>query len=203
MSNDVYKGYKGKAKEKLIEYNVKVWSDAVINTSKGEFAGIILPRSETGDAEHIVIKLHSGYNTGININSITDIKEVGYKEAIYKIPEKAFPFDPKKPNVTLLGTGGTIASRLDYRTGAVFRHLLRANFTARCRNWLISAISKPLNSLASSAKIWDRNNILPLPRPSDRKSKEAPPALSSATARIPCTTPPPYFHLWSKIRRCR
>jgi glutamyl-tRNA(Gln) amidotransferase subunit D len=119
MANDIYKGYKGKAKEKLIEFKVKVWSDVIINTTKGEFKGIILPRSETGDAEHIVLKLHSGYNTGININSITSIQEVGYKEAIYKIPEKAFPYDPKKPNVTLLGTGGTIASRLDYRTGAV------------------------------------------------------------------------------------
>ncbi|MFA5795349.1 MAG: Glu-tRNA(Gln) amidotransferase subunit GatD [Candidatus Brocadiia bacterium] len=119
MTADLYKGYKGQAKETLIKHNVKVWSDVVINTSKGEFKGIILPRSETGDPFHIVLKLHSGYNTGININVITEIKEVGYKEAIYKIPEKAFPYDPKKHNVTLLGTGGTIASRLDYRTGAV------------------------------------------------------------------------------------
>jgi glutamyl-tRNA(Gln) amidotransferase subunit D len=119
MTNDIYKGYKGNAKELLIKFKVKVWSDVIINTTKGEFKGIILPRSESGDSEHIVIKLHSGYNTGINIGVITAIEEVGYKEAIYKIPEKAFPFDPKKPNVTLLGTGGTIASRLDYRTGAV------------------------------------------------------------------------------------
>ena len=119
MADDTYKGYKDKAKKILIKFKVKVWSDAVIKTSKGEFKGIILPRSETADSEHIVIKLHSGYNTGINIKTITSIKEVGYKEAVYKIPEKEFPFDPKKPHVTLLGTGGTIASRLDYRTGAV------------------------------------------------------------------------------------
>ena len=119
MSNDIYKGYKGGARDVLIKFNVKVWSDVIISTTKGEFKGIILPRSETGDSEHIVIKLHSGYNTGLNINTITSIQEVGYKEAVYKIPEKAFPYDPKKPNVTLLGTGGTIASRLDYRTGAV------------------------------------------------------------------------------------
>ncbi|CAG1771340.1 partial L-asparaginase 1, partial [uncultured bacterium] len=43
----------------------------------------------------------------------------GRKEAHDKIPEKEFPFDPAKPRVKLLGTGGTIASRLDYRTGAV------------------------------------------------------------------------------------
>ena len=45
--------------------------------------------------------------------------ETGRREAIYKIPEKEFPVDPAKPNVKLFGTGGTIASRLDYRTGAV------------------------------------------------------------------------------------
>jgi len=47
------------------------------------------------------------------------MKEIGYKEAHYKIPEKEFPVSREKKNVKLLGTGGTIASRLDYRTGAV------------------------------------------------------------------------------------
>jgi len=44
---------------------------------------------------------------------------LGFKEAVYKIPEQEFPHSPDLPKVTLLGTGGTIASRLDYRTGAV------------------------------------------------------------------------------------
>ena len=51
---------------------------------------------------------------------IFDMKISGKKEAHYKIPEKEFPYDPKKPRVKLFGTGGTIASRLDYRTGAVY-----------------------------------------------------------------------------------
>jgi glutamyl-tRNA(Gln) amidotransferase subunit D len=45
--------------------------------------------------------------------------ETGYKKAVYKIPEKQFPVTPGLPKVKLFGTGGTIASRLDYRTGAV------------------------------------------------------------------------------------
>ena len=53
------------------------------------------------------------------MRTIESITELGRKEAHYKIPEKAFPVDPDKPYVKLLGTGGTIASRLDYRTGAV------------------------------------------------------------------------------------
>jgi glutamyl-tRNA(Gln) amidotransferase subunit D len=61
----------------------------------------------------------TGYNVGIAVERVKKIEEVGYKEAIYKIPEQEFPKRPHLPKVTLLGTGGTIASRLDYRTGAV------------------------------------------------------------------------------------
>jgi glutamyl-tRNA(Gln) amidotransferase subunit D len=117
--NDIYKGYRGEALSLLKTCGVRVWSDAVVTTTRGEFTGIILPRSETEDDKHIVLKLRNGYNVGIAVSTVTEIKEIGYKEAHYKIPEKEFPYDPKKPRVKLLGTGGTIASRLDYRTGAV------------------------------------------------------------------------------------
>ncbi len=118
-SNDDYKGYREEALEKLKEYNAKVWSDVEIKTTEGVFRGIILPRSETADQYHIVIKLATGYNIGINSNKVTDVKIFGRKEAHYKIPEQEFPYSKNKPRVKLFGTGGTIASRLDYRTGAV------------------------------------------------------------------------------------
>jgi len=119
VSADRYKGYRNPVRRLLEEWNAGVWSDVEVLTSKGEFRGIILPRSETADAEHLVLKLHTGYNVGLHADTIREIREVGFKEAHYRIPEKEFPFDPAKPSVTLLGTGGTIASRLDYRTGAV------------------------------------------------------------------------------------
>jgi glutamyl-tRNA(Gln) amidotransferase subunit D len=119
MENAEYKGYREKGLETLKRFGVKVWSDVEIETIKGRFEGLILPRSSTEDAEHIVIKMKSGYNTGIHVDNITKITQVGYREGKYKIPEKEFPKDSRKPNVTLLGTGGTIASRLDYTTGAV------------------------------------------------------------------------------------
>lgn len=120
MNEDTFKGYRGAALEILKKFDAHVWSDAVIKTCEGaEFVGRILPRSITSDDKHIVVKLSTGYNVGIASSKIVDIKSEGKKEAIYHVPEKEFPFDPKKPNVTLLGTGGTIASRLDYRTGAV------------------------------------------------------------------------------------
>jgi len=117
--NDKFKGYKGSALETLKKFNVRVWSETHILSSRGEFKGIILPRSENDDDRHLVLKLATGYNIGVAVNTIEQMQEIGYKEAHYKIPEKKFPFSPGKPNIKLFGTGGTIASRLDYRTGAV------------------------------------------------------------------------------------
>ena len=117
--SDILKGYRGKARARLKEMKVKVWSDVEVSTNQGKFRGIILPRVETADDWHIVLKMPNGYNIGIDVNRVTSIKEIGYKEACYKIPESEFPVTPDKPNIVLLGTGGTIASRLDYRTGAV------------------------------------------------------------------------------------
>lgn len=117
--NNVYKGYQGEALDLLKKYNAMVWSDVELITEDGSFQGIILPRSETADNFHIVIKIKVGYNFGIAVDKIKDIKIIGRKEANYKIPEKEFPYHPNRPRVKLFGTGGTIASRLDYRTGAV------------------------------------------------------------------------------------
>lgn len=117
---DPLKGYKGRARARLEAFAVRVWSDVRAENDAGSvFEGVILPRSETLDDEHVVIKLKTGYNVGLHVDRITSMAEVGYKEAVYKIPEQEFPTRPELPRVTLLGTGGTIASRLDYRTGAV------------------------------------------------------------------------------------
>ena len=113
------KGYRGIARDVLMKHQVGVWSDVVVESTNGGFEGLILPRAETADDKHVVLKLESGYNIGIAAETITNLLERGRREAHYAIPEREFPVDPKKPNVVLLGTGGTIASRLDYRTGAV------------------------------------------------------------------------------------
>jgi len=119
MSEDIFQGYKGQALKVLKKFNARVWGKFEIDTTRGLFEGTILPRSENDDDKHIVLKIASGYNIGINIDTIKNLKELGYKKAKYKIPEKEFPYSDNMPNVKLFGTGGTIASRLDYRTGAV------------------------------------------------------------------------------------
>ena len=114
-----YQGYRGRALAVLKKYRVRVWGQAEIKTRRGDFYGTILPRAENDDDGHVVMKIASGYNIGLDIDTIETMHETGYKKAHYKIPEKEFPYSPGLPEVKLFGTGGTIASRLDYRTGAV------------------------------------------------------------------------------------
>ncbi|MCT4614723.1 MAG: Glu-tRNA(Gln) amidotransferase subunit GatD [Marinifilaceae bacterium] len=116
---DFFQGYKGDALAILKKYKSRVWGLNHIETTRGEFTGTILPRAENDDDQHIVLKIETGYNIGINIKTITNMEEKDYKEANYKVPEKEFPYKEGQASVKLFGTGGTIASRLDYRTGAV------------------------------------------------------------------------------------
>jgi glutamyl-tRNA(Gln) amidotransferase subunit D len=113
------KGYKGEGKELLEKNKIEIWDIVEIETDTGNYNGIVLPRSEYSAHEYIEIKLKNNYNIGIKASSINEIKKVGKQEASYKIPEREFPFNENLPTLKLLGTGGTVASRLDYTTGAV------------------------------------------------------------------------------------
>ena len=69
--NSEYKGYRGIALETLKRFNTPVWSEVEITASDGNYTGLILPRSETADDLHIVLKMLIGYNIGIAAEKIT------------------------------------------------------------------------------------------------------------------------------------
>ncbi|MFX0038563.1 MAG: Glu-tRNA(Gln) amidotransferase subunit GatD [Promethearchaeota archaeon] len=117
--NEKLKGYKGEGKKLLEKNNLGIWDIVQIKTKKTQYEGIILPRIEHSSPNFINIKLENNYNIGVKVSEIEDIKKIGKREATYKIPQKEFPHNQELPNIKLLGTGGTIASRLDYTTGAV------------------------------------------------------------------------------------
>ncbi|RLF47454.1 MAG: Glu-tRNA(Gln) amidotransferase GatDE subunit D [Thermoplasmata archaeon] len=81
------------------------------------YRGIVMPHHAFSKKNILIIKLPNGYNIGINLKGckIRIIKKGGKKER--KMGE--IPYDEKKPTVALIGTGGTIASYVDYETGAV------------------------------------------------------------------------------------
>ncbi|MBY9006203.1 MAG: Glu-tRNA(Gln) amidotransferase subunit GatD [Candidatus Lokiarchaeota archaeon] len=103
----------------LEKYEINIWDIISIETKKSTYKGILLPRNEYSAPNVIEIKLDNNYNIGINTSKIIQIKKLGVRKADYKIPKKEFPINKKLPNIILFGTGGTVASRLDYTTGAV------------------------------------------------------------------------------------
>jgi glutamyl-tRNA(Gln) amidotransferase subunit D len=119
-------GYRGKALGALEKAHTEI-GDIVRLTKEDEvYEGILIPRSEYGDETHLVVKLKNGYNIGIAVTDNMTIEKIGEGTkptfAPSPIPEQKLGL----PKVTIISTGGTIASRVDYRTGGV-RPALTAN----------------------------------------------------------------------------
>ena len=117
--NNDPEGYRGELRERLIRENIRTWSKVKVKKDNAIYEGLLLPRSVHTDDDYITLKVDTGYNLGILVNDATIIEEIGYQKGNYKLPHIDVEFKEELPNVTLLGTGGTVASRLDYRTGAV------------------------------------------------------------------------------------
>ncbi len=92
---ETYKGYRGAALAALQTFQAPIWSDVKITTDRGQYSGIVLPRSETADALHVVLKLRSGYNIGIAAAGITNIELQGPRKRITKYRKKSFRSIPK------------------------------------------------------------------------------------------------------------
>ncbi len=112
-----YTGYAGKSLEFLKTNNVAVGSTVKILTDL-TFSGIIMPRYEHAGEKHIVLKLNSGYNVGLEIEKIEKIEKLPVTEKIID-EQLRLEKNTSLPKILLLSTGGTIASKVDYRTGAV------------------------------------------------------------------------------------
>jgi glutamyl-tRNA(Gln) amidotransferase subunit D len=83
------------------------------------YEGIVMPRHGFSGEDTIVLKLDSGYNIGLTVTEDAElelVEEGTEREAT--VPELPDRVDDL-PEVALLGTGGTIASFVEYRTGAV------------------------------------------------------------------------------------
>jgi len=112
-------GYRGASLKALSQYDLSI-GDLILVKAKGtEFKGSLLPRYEHADDRHVVLKLDNGYNIGIEVSSIESIKKLAGGQKPSFVAPPLPKLDPKLPKVSILGTGGTIASRIDYKTGAV------------------------------------------------------------------------------------
>ena len=112
-----FRGYTGKSLEFLKTNKIGV-GDSVKILADLTYLGIIMPRYEHTDDKHLVLKLKSGYNIGLEIEKIKKIEKISSPERNIEKKE-SLEKNPALPKILLLSTGGTIASKVDYRTGAV------------------------------------------------------------------------------------
>ena len=99
----------------MAKNNIKDGDLVDITTDEKKLRGILMPSSK----DSLVLKLDSGYNIGMQRNKIKKINLIKkYNKKEEKIKER-LKFNKALPTISILHTGGTIASKVDYRTGAV------------------------------------------------------------------------------------
>lgn len=112
-------GYRDALRERLVREGIRTWSKVKITKGNATYEGLLLPRSQHTADTYVTLKVDTGYNLGVLVDEATRIEETGYQKGHYQLPHVDVKPQKELPSVTLLGTGGTVASRLDYRTGSV------------------------------------------------------------------------------------
>jgi len=94
-----------------------------VRDSNGQtWTGTIVPTHELSGARIVSLKLESGYNVGVAIDGATTFRLLDtpvHRPPVDLTPSASSANEGANGWVTLLTTGGTIASRVDYDTGGV------------------------------------------------------------------------------------
>ncbi|MEJ2243266.1 MAG: Glu-tRNA(Gln) amidotransferase subunit GatD [Candidatus Bathyarchaeota archaeon] len=114
-----FTGYRGQTLKLLRKINAQIGDVIRVTKGNNSWEGILIPRSEIGDEHHVVIKMKSGYNVGVHIDPSAKLEKIGEGSKPKFTPPPLPKQNNKLPRVAIVSTGGTIASRVDYRTGGV------------------------------------------------------------------------------------
>ncbi len=120
--------YSEKISAQLKAKKIAVGDRIAVSSEKGDFVGLLMPRPYYGEPDILVIKLDSGYNIGLKPNSIGLVEHSDNQKSKAKHVKE----DDPSGSVAILGCGGTIASKIEYKTGAASPSIspdeLRASF---------------------------------------------------------------------------
>ena len=103
--------YSKRLQDKFEEKDIEVGDRIKVKDREGR----LMPKPGTGDEEIINLKLDSGYNIGLEPEEI----ELVEKKSSQDLKKPEVPYSEEKPDVLVLHTGGTIASRVSYEEGGV------------------------------------------------------------------------------------
>lgn len=124
LSQEELSGYSGISRDILAKAGAQIGDNVRIELKRigGQevVEGLLIPRYHSGREEnYIVVKLKTGYNVGVRVDVATKVSVLGKGETPH-FTRPALPHQKAGlPKVSIISTGGTIASKVDYRTGAV------------------------------------------------------------------------------------
>jgi glutamyl-tRNA(Gln) amidotransferase subunit D len=124
LSQEELSGYSGISRDILAKAGAQIGDKVRIELKRigGQevVEGLLIPRYHSGGEEnYIVVKLKTGYNLGVRVDAATKVSVLGKGETPH-FTRPALPHQKAGlPKVSIISTGGTIASKVDYRTGAV------------------------------------------------------------------------------------
>ena len=123
--------------------------------AKGKiYEGILLESYEQGT---LLLKLESGYNIGFREKDVNSIKVLHAAEKHSTQKEKVIKHKKNLPDISMIITGGTISSQLDYKTGGV------------------KPLASPEQLFAIAPKLLETVNIRKLERPFQLSSENMTP----------------------------
>jgi glutamyl-tRNA(Gln) amidotransferase subunit D len=111
--------YPRKVSALLKRAGVEVGDEVLVRCGDKSYRGVVMPNHSFSGRDVLTIKLPNGYNIGLEVVPELTIEKVAEAATRARPPQK-LEEDVRKPTVSFLGTGGTIASYVDYRTGAVY-----------------------------------------------------------------------------------
>lgn len=110
--------YPGRVGQLLESAGAEVGDVIEIHQGEKVYTGVLMPHHDFSNQSIITLKQSSGYNIGVRADERSEVKVVSKKETKEHL-KRTLPHSPDKKDVAVISTGGTIASYVDYRTGAV------------------------------------------------------------------------------------
>ncbi|MBI4452932.1 Glu-tRNA(Gln) amidotransferase subunit GatD [Candidatus Woesearchaeota archaeon] len=90
-----------------------------VHTKEEVYEGSLMPRPDIFEKGYFVVKLENGYNIGIDEKRIIKLELVSEYQPSHP-QERKQAHRKGLPTVSILSFGGTISSKIDYRTGGVY-----------------------------------------------------------------------------------
>ena len=114
--------YSERVQKVLAKSGIEVGDTMEIHSQRAPIVGELMPRPDMGNENALVIKLDNGYNAGIEYRDGMKLKLLKKGTGMPKFASTPVRVKKGKPKVVMIYTGGTIGSKVDYKTGGV--HML-------------------------------------------------------------------------------